>query len=139
MKGKLKGPNGYPILSPYAKDLGTRFTGDVKKGFYQVELTIGRRHTNHSGRFASGAVIGGLLDDSLGAALLFAPLTKDRWPATITITPTFLRPVKVGDVVTALAYNDAHSERFAWMSGKLVNQDKTVVAAATGIWVLKKK
>lgn len=89
----------------------------------------GRQEFCNPAGFVQGGLLSAMLDDTMGPAV-FVMTEGKLYTATITMTVNFLAPAKPGPIV-----GEAHvtqlGKTIAFMEGRLMDKDGTVLATAT--------
>lgn len=114
-----------------AKDLFSQMMGmtigDVRPHTATVRMTVRPEMVNGFG-VAHGGVVYSLAD----SALAFASNTHGRVTVAINNSISYPAPVKVGDVLTAVAEQEGESRRLGYYGVIVRNQAEEIVATFTG-------
>ena len=89
----------------------------------------GRRDFCNPAGFVQGGILSAMLDDTMGPAV-FVMTDGKLYTATITMTVNFLAPAKPGRIVGEANVTQL-GKTIAFVEGKLMSEDGTVVATAT--------
>ena len=114
-----------------AKDAFSRWLGitllEVRPRYAAVRLTVRDDMVN-----GFGVSHGGIAFSLADSALAFAANTHGRVTVAIENAITYPAPVRVGDVITAIAEEESASNRLAYFRVIVRRQDDTVVALFRG-------
>ena len=114
---------------PCAKLLGWHLLdARPKDGWIRIGFNGKRDFCNPAG-FIQGGILSAMLDDTMGPAV-FAMTEGRLYTATITMTVNFLSPAKPGPIVGEAKVTQL-GKTVAFMEGRLMAQDGTVLATAT--------
>lgn len=117
------------VMPPSAKLLGWRlldsrpWDGWLKVGF------DGREEFCNPAGFIQGGILSAMLDDSMGPAV-FVTSEGRYYATTISLTVNFIAPARPGPL-TAEAQVIQIGKSIAFMEGKLIGSDGTVIATAS--------
>jgi uncharacterized protein (TIGR00369 family) len=118
-------------MPPVAKLLGWQLLdarpedGWIKLGFDGTPEFL-----NPAG-FVQGGILSAMLDDTMGPAVLV--MTEGRsYTTTVSLTVNFLNPAKPGPI-TAEAKVTQLGKSIAFVEGKLMAEDGTLLATATAV------
>ena len=89
----------------------------------------GRKEFCNPAGFVQGGILSAMLDDTMGPAV-FAMTDGKLYTATITMTVNFLTPAKPGKIVGEATVTQL-GKTIAFVEGRLVSEDGTVLATAT--------
>ncbi len=106
---------------------------DIQGGTARCHLDIGPQHGNRHGGL-HGGIISCLLDNAMGfaASLSDDPAGQTRF-LTISMTTQYVAPVQ-GGRVTASGTVTGGGQSTVFVEGRLVDQDNTLLATATGVY-----
>jgi len=96
--------------------------------FHCIDRFQGYPNTIHGGITAT------LLDEAMANVLIHQEITA----VTAEMTVKYKHPVLIGDTVTVSGWVDTKKSRIITCKSCLVNQDKVVVAEASGVYFVKK-
>ncbi len=89
----------------------------------------GRKEFCNPAGFVQGGLLSAMLDDTMGPAVFV--MTEGRlYTATITMTVNFLVPAKPGPIIGEANVTQL-GKTIAFMEGRLMDKDGTVLATAT--------
>src|ERR1700712_1476911 len=108
---------GWHLLDARPRDGWVRIGFDGKQAF-----------CNPAG-FVQGGILSAMLDDTMGPAV-FVMTEGKLYTATITMTVNFLAPAKPGPIVGEANVTQL-GKTIAFVAGRLMNEDGTVLATAT--------
>lgn len=116
---------------PSAKLLGwTLLDVRPQEGWIRVGFEGKQEFCNPAG-FVQGGILSAMLDDTMGPAVFV--MTDGRlYTATVTMTINFLVPVKPGPI-TGEAKVTQLGKTIAFVEGKLIAEDRAVLATATTV------
>lgn len=89
----------------------------------------GRQEFCNPAGFVQGGLLSAMLDDTMGPAV-FVMTEGKLYTATITMTVNFLVPAKPGPIIGEANVTQL-GKTIAFMEGKLMDKDGTVLATAT--------
>jgi uncharacterized protein (TIGR00369 family) len=89
----------------------------------------GRRDFCNPAGFVQGGILSAMLDDTMGPAV-FVMTDGKLFTATITMTVNFLAPAKPGKLIGEANVTQL-GRTIAFVAGKLMSEDGTVLATAT--------
>jgi uncharacterized protein (TIGR00369 family) len=118
---------------PFSEYLGVSFTRRDGDGAEAV-MEIAPNHLNRSG-VVHGGVISGLLDVTLGAAVI-AAIPPEWWCATLSLSVQYLDGVRKG-TLTATAEVTRRGAGIAHARGEIRDHRGRTVATAEGSWHLR--
>lgn len=124
------------ILSLYKKSnkFGALLEMDLtvlKQGLVQYVLEIKEKHLA-TPIAAHGGVVAGLIDGTLGVAALSEVAERQKIVSTVELKVNFLKPVSLGDVLTAEGEVISAGNRLIYAEAKVTNQKGILVAKASG-------
>lgn len=124
------------ILSLYKKSnkFGALLEMDLtilKQGMVQYVLEIKEKHLA-TPIAAHGGVVAGLIDGTLGVAALSEVAERQKVVSTVELKINFLKPVSLGDVLTAEGEVVSAGNRLIYAEAKVTNQKSVLVAKASG-------
>src|SRR3569623_2314494 len=114
---------------PCAKLLGWRLLdARPEEGWIRLGFEGKPEFCNPAG-FIQGGLLSAMLDDSMGRAVLV--MSEGRlYTTTITMTVNFLSPAKPGPIIAEARVTQL-GKTIAFVEGKLMTEDGTVLATAT--------
>jgi uncharacterized protein (TIGR00369 family) len=118
-------------MPPVAKLLGWQLLdarpedGRIKLGFE------GKPEFLNPAGFVQGGILSAMLDDTMGPAVLVMTEGKS-YTTTVSLTVNFLSPAKLGPI-TAEAKVTQLGKTIAFVEGKLMAEDGTLLATATAV------
>lgn len=118
-------------MPPVAKLLGWQLLdarpedGWIKLGFE------GKPEFLNPAGFVQGGILSAMLDDTMGPAVLVMTEGKS-YTTTVSLTVNFLSPAKLGPI-TAEAKVTQLGKTIAFVEGKLMAEDGTLLATATAV------
>jgi uncharacterized protein (TIGR00369 family) len=128
--------NQHPLIQTYIQNnrfgdlLGMQFS-ILAPGKVEYRLEIGDEHL--ATPFAAhGGVISGLLDATLGVGALSAVCEENQVVSTVEMKVSFFRPVMRGDALIAHSTILQKGKRILFAEAIIHNQNKELVAKATG-------
>src|SRR5882762_892359 len=98
------------------------------EGWIRIGFEGKRDFCNPAG-FVQGGILSAMLDDTMGPAV-FVMTEGKLYTATITITVNFLAPAKPGKLIGEANVTQL-GRTIAFVEGKLMSEDGTVLATAT--------
>ena len=114
---------------PSAKLLGWHLLdARPQDGWIRIGFDGKRDFCNPAG-FVQGGILSAMLDDTMGPAV-FAMTEGKLYTATITMTVNFLAPARPGPFVGEASVTQL-GKTIAFVEGRLVSEDGTVLATAT--------
>jgi uncharacterized protein (TIGR00369 family) len=118
-------------MPPVAKLLGWRLLdarpadGWLKLGFE------GKPEFLNPAGFVQGGILSAMLDDTMGPAVLV--MTEGRsYTTTVSLTVNFLNPAKPGPIIGEAQVTQL-GKSIAFVEGKLIAEDGTLLATATAV------
>jgi len=99
----------------------------VSPGRASCRLTVSERHLN-SHRICHGGIVFALAD----AAIAYASCSTNRSGVTLAVTVSFLRPARLGNVLTANAEVQADGRRTSTATARVTDQDGQLIALLQG-------
>jgi len=126
----------HPILESYAASnhygaLLEMHDEIIKPGELKYRVKVKEKHLA-TPIAAHGGLIASLIDASLGVACLTLVALEDKVVSTIELSIKYLKPVKLGDCITAHAEVISQGKRIMVASTNVSNQNGELVAIATG-------
>lgn len=124
------------ILSLYKKSnkFGALLEMDLtvlKQGLVKYVLEIKDKHLA-TPVAAHGGVLAGLIDGTLGVAALSEVAERQKVVSTVELKINFLKPVSLGDILTAEGEVISAGNRLIFTEAKVTNQKGILVAKASG-------
>lgn len=124
------------ILSLYKKSnkFGALLEMDLtvlKQGLVKYILEIKEKHLA-TPIAAHGGVVAGLIDGTLGVAALSEVAERQKVVSTVELKINFLKPVSLGDTLTAEGEVISAGNRLIYTEAKVTNQKGILVAKASG-------
>ena len=115
--------------SPSSKLLGWHLLdARPKEGWIRIGFDGKQDFCNPAG-FVQGGILSAMLDDTMGPAV-FVMTEGKLYTATITMTVNFLAPAKPGKLIGEATVTQL-GKTIAFVEGKLMSEDGTVLATAT--------
>ena len=116
-------------LPPSAQLLGWRLLdARPQEGWIKVGFDGKREFCNPTG-FVQGGFLTAMIDPTMGAAVIV--MSEGRlYASTVSITVNFLAPAKPGPIVAEAKVTQL-GKTIAFVEGKLLAQDSTLLATAT--------
>jgi uncharacterized protein (TIGR00369 family) len=115
--------------SPSSKLLGWHLLdARPKEGWIRIGFDGKQDFCNPAG-FVQGGILSAMLDATMGPAA-FVMTEGKLYTTTITLTVNFLAPAKPGKLICEATVTQL-GKTIAFIEGKLMSEDGTVVAAAT--------
>jgi uncharacterized protein (TIGR00369 family) len=99
-----------------------------REGWVRIGFDGKRDFCNPAG-FVQGGILSAMLDDTMGPAV-FVMTDGKLFTATITMTVNFLAPAKPGKLIGEANVTQL-GRTIAFVAGKLMSEDGTVLATAT--------
>jgi len=99
-----------------------------EEGWIRIGFDGKRDFCNPAG-FVQGGILSAMLDDTMGPAV-FVMTDGKLYTATITMTVNFLAPAKPGKIIGEATVTQL-GKTIAFVEGKLMSEDGTVLATAT--------
>jgi len=116
---------------PVAKLLGWRvLDARPQEGWLKLGFEGKPEFLNPAG-FVQGGILSAMLDDTMGPAVLVMTEGKS-YTTTVSLTVNFLKPAKPGPI-TAEAKVTQLGKSIAFVEGKLMAEDGTLLATATAV------
>jgi uncharacterized protein (TIGR00369 family) len=103
----------------------------LNQGLVQYTLEIKEKHLA-TPMAAHGGVVAGLIDGTLGVAALSEVAERQKVVSTVELQINFLKPVSLGDVLTAEGHVVSAGNRLIYAEAKVTNQKDILVAKASG-------
>jgi len=118
-------------MPPVAKLLGWRvLDARPAEGWLKLGFDGKADFCNPAG-FIQGGILSAMLDDTMGPAVLVMTEGKS-YTTTVSLTVNFLSPAKPGPI-TAEAKVTQLGKNIAFVEGKLMAEDGTLLATATAV------
>jgi uncharacterized protein (TIGR00369 family) len=118
-------------MPPVAKLLGWRLL-DARPADGWLKLGFdGKPEFLNPAGFVQGGILSAMLDDTMGPAVLV--MTEGRsYTTTVSLTVNFLNPAKPGPIIGEAQVTQL-GKSIAFVEGKLMAADGTVIATATAV------
>jgi uncharacterized protein (TIGR00369 family) len=116
---------------PSAKLLGWRLLDARPTDGWLKVAFAGRPEFCNPAGFVQGGILSAMLDDSMGPAVMVMSEGK-VYTTTISLTVNFLAPAKPGPLVVEAQVTQL-GKSIAFMAGKLMAEDGTVLATASTV------
>lgn len=126
------GLRNYTHPDKFGQWLGYEATFDREKRTAVAKLTVREDHLSPAGR-VHGGVVSALFDFACGAAI-FATLEPDDFTSTVELKVNYLRPIEMGDLLTARTEVVFRGKRLGVVTGKLFKDgtdEPVAIATAT--------
>ncbi len=107
------------------------------EGIIAVTGRIDERHLNING-VVHGGVYCTLLDTAMGAAVV-RTLAPDEITATTSLYVDFLRPAKLGQVLTSRGSVTRRGRHIAFADGRIHDDEEHLVGTGRGTWYIWKQ
>ncbi|HNY13871.1 MAG TPA: PaaI family thioesterase [Candidatus Wallbacteria bacterium] len=109
---------------------------DVKinaDGYAEAFFKAEKFHEGHP-----GIVHGGLICSILDSVMTHAAfVSSNKHALTARLDVRFKRPAKVGETLYVICRHESHHYGFMKLIGKIINEDKKIVATAAGLFSVK--
>ena len=117
------------VAPPSSRLLGWHLI-DARPGDGWVRIGFdGKKDFCNPAGFVQGGILSAMLDDTMGPAV-FVMTEGKLYTASITITVNFLAPAKPGKIIGEANVTQL-GRTIAFVEGKLMSEDGTVLATAT--------
>jgi acyl-CoA thioesterase len=110
----------------FSQWLGIKLT-EIKAGYCKLEMQVRKEMLN-----GFSILHGGVTFSLADSALAFASNSHGRKAVSIDATMSYISQVKEGDIITAVATEEAITEKTGVYIIKVTDQDKKVVAILKG-------
>ena len=120
----------YNTINHFGNDHGMVYEV-IKPGEIKYTMTIQERHLSGPG-VAHGGMIAGFMDAVIGVAALSLAVEEGKLVSTVEFKINYLRPVKLGSVITGIGKVDSKGSRIIVSSGEIMDHDGVVLAKAIG-------
>ncbi len=125
-------------LIGFHNSIGFRLdTHRSREGIITVSGRIEHHHLNLN-RVVHGGVYCTLLDTALGAAVL-QTLASDEITATTSLYVDFLRPARLGQVLTSQGTVTRRGRHIAFADGRIHDEEGRLLGSGRGTWYIWKK
>lgn len=127
--------NQHPLILNYCEAnrfgdyLGMQFQ-IIQPGVVDYRMKITENHLA-TPKSAHGGVIAGLMDAIVGVGALSCVCSQDKVVSTVEMKISFLRPVALNDELYGVSSVLKAGKRLLFIEGKIYNQRKELIAAAT--------
>jgi uncharacterized protein (TIGR00369 family) len=108
-----------------------------REGIITVSGRIEHHHLNLN-RVVHGGVYCTLLDTAMGAAVV-QTLASDEITATTSLYVDFLRPARLGQVLTSQGTVTRRGRHIAFADGRIHDEDGRLLGSGRGTWYIWKK
>lgn len=120
----------YNTINHFGNDHGMVYEV-IKPGEVKYTMTIQERHLSGPG-VAHGGMIAGFMDAVIGVAALSLVVEEGMLVSTVEFKINYLRPVRLGSVITGYGKVDSRGSRILVSSGEIVDEKGVVLAKALG-------
>ena len=101
----------------------------------EAALEAGDDHLNPHGT-VHGGVIATLVDSAMGAASVTFAKDRKVFSSNAEMKVSFLKPARIGSVLTATAYTVSGGKRAAFIECEVTDDDERLVAKASSTYLL---